>query len=152
MRNAVDRAKKKNLSRAGAYVRRTARSSIRPATKKQKKQRRHLQKSRRRRLGRHDPTISRPGRPPRRHTPGKRGIRLILFGYDQASASVIVGPVRFQTSGNNVAQLLEHGGSGFVGRGRRKKRATYLPRPFMQPALEKESSKFPDLFRNSVKG
>jgi hypothetical protein len=131
VQRSVDRAKRKELSRAGAFVRRRARSSIR----KRKR-------------------VSRPGEPPSAH---QGDIRKILFAWDPLAESVVVGPLAFNGSGNGnetVPALLEHGGTvvrrGKRGKGKRRK-LTYRPRPFMGPALTAEAEKFPRLFRNAVK-
>ncbi len=159
VQRAVDRAKKRELSRAGSFVRRTARRSIRPAGKRAIKA-----KKKNRGGSRNDPTISRPGQPPRMHTAGARNLKTILFGYEQSRQSVVVGPVKFPRSGNNVPELMEHGGVGKVRvlrRNQRKRKrgrvrtrlvaVRYRPRPFMNPALRQELPKFPALFRNSVR-
>lgn len=81
--NAVDKAARRVLSRFGAFVRQTARTSIR------------------RRKG-----ISQPGKPPHSHSGELR--RLIFFGYDPRVQSVVIGPTRF--SKGTVPALLEYGG------------------------------------------
>lgn len=122
---ALDREKKKRLSRAGAFVRTRARSSIR------------------RRKG-----TSRPGRPPFSHEGSLR--RLLLFAYDRGRDTVVVGPVPFRQARQTAPQLLEHGGQTRAGR----RTLTYLPRPFMAPALEAETKAgtLAGVWANSVKG
>lgn len=156
---AVNKAKRKNLGRAGGFVRKTARRSMRPAGKRRRNRRRQGKY----RKGQ-DPTISRPGRPPRLHTTKtKRNLKLILFAWEPSSETVIVGPVRFHYRGNNVPELMEYGGRGKVPvveknrgggltRTRRTVSASYRPRPFMAPALKKAAPSFPDLWKDSVKG
>jgi len=131
---AVDRGNRRALSRAGAFIRQRARTSIR----KRKR-------------------TSRPGEPPSSHTGLLR--RFILFGYDRQRESVVVGPVGFRRS--RAPHVLEFGGRAVVesGRSRRrgrrsqKKRTVRIAaRPYMRPALEKEKSNLPDVWRNSVKG
>jgi len=131
---AVDRAERRILPKAGAFVRRRAKSSIR----KRKR-------------------VSEPGRPPSRHT-GDLG-RLILFGYDRPSSSVVIGPLLFRSrSTPTVPEVLEFG--GIVTRERKGRRGRlmgarrtmrYRPRPFMGPALEAEAPNFPSLFKDSVR-
>jgi phage gpG-like protein len=130
VQQAVDRAKRRSLSRAGAFIRQRARTSIR----------------RRKRT-------SRPGEPPTSHTGLLR--RFILFGYDRQSDSVVVGPVGFRRS--RAPNVLEFGGRATVAAGRRgsqkKKRTVRIAaRPYMRPALEKERSQLPAVWRNSVRG
>lgn len=125
---AVDRAKRKVLSKAGAFIRTAARTSIR------------------KRKG-----SAPPGAPPHSHEGSLR--RLILFGYDRASDSVVVGPVGFK--GSAAPSALEHGGSTTVLRRRggrlTSRKVRIAPRPYMAPALEKERPRLPPLWRNSIK-
>lgn len=151
----MDKARRRILSKAGAFIRRRARSSIR----------------RRKR-------VSRPGEPPSAHSGDKVAtLKNILFAYDPQSNSVVVGPVRlnqmqdingFLVAGT-VPQVMEFGGTvgirekqvggKWVRRGRRKprpgqpqrvRRASYEPRPFMGPALAKELPNFPSLWDNAL--
>ena len=118
---AMDRQERRLLSKAGAFVRRTARSSIRkrkkPAT---------------------------PGKPPSSHTGDYK--RSILFGYDRQARSVVIGPSATY-GGSEIPELLEFGGTAK----RRGKTARYRARPHMLPALEKEADNFPQLFRDSIR-
>ena len=83
VKRAMDSARRRALSKFGAYVRTRAKSSIR----KRKR-------------------ISHPGDPPSSHT--GRLKKSIFFSYDQKNGSVVVGPLRF---GKNAASVLEHGGT-----------------------------------------
>jgi len=128
---AVDAAKRKVLSKAGAFIRTAARTSIR------------------KRKG-----SAPPGKPPHSHEGSLR--RLILFGYDRTSDSVVVGPVGFKNS--TAPSALEYGGPATVTRrrggrsGRRDSRTVKIAsRPYMGPALERERPKLPLLWRNSVR-
>jgi hypothetical protein len=124
--SATDRATRRVLSKFGAYVRRTAKSSIR----KRK-------------------AISRPGKPPSSHTGLLK--RFILFGYDPAKRSVVIGPLRLTRDGRGDApQALEEGGTSRTVRRGRKKRVKIKARPYMGPAMEKEKPKLPHMWRNSV--
>lgn len=125
---SVDAAKRRVLSKAGAFIRTAARTSIR------------------KRKG-----SAPPGKPPHSHEGSLR--RLILFGYDRTNDSVVVGPVGFK---NSVApRVLEHGGTTVVlsrRRGRLQTRKVQIAaRPYMAPALERERPKLPLLWRNSVR-
>lgn len=129
VRRAVDHAKRRSLSRAGAFIRQRARTSIR-----KRKQ------------------SSRPGQTPTSHTGLLR--RFILFGYDRPKDSVVVGPVGFRRS--TAPNVLEFGGRTVVTsrrRGRKADRRTVriAARPYMRPALEKERSNLPAVWRNSVR-
>ena len=125
----MDAARRRSLSKAGAFVRADARASIRKSKK-----------------------ISQPGRPPRSHVGLLK--KFLFFGYDPAAKSVVVGPARLTKVGA-APQALEHGGTTQImtGRkGRRKKRTiTIRPRPFMAPALAKNIKKIPAAFLNSIR-
>ena len=141
---AIDRGKRKTFSRAGSFVMRTARTSIR------KRQ-----------------SVSRPGAPPSSHDGSLR--RGIFFGYDRMRDSVVVGP-RAEWSkrlpgGKTQPEVLEFGGS-VAGRGRlvktgagqgkkwerAKRTLRYAARPFMGPALEKEAPNFREPWAEAVRG
>jgi hypothetical protein len=116
------------LSKAGAFIRTAARTSIR------------------KRKG------SAPaGKPPHSHEGSLRC--LILFGYDRSSDSVVVGPVGFEKS--IAPSALEYGGRPTVTgkrRGRQEPRVVKIAaRPYMGPALKKELPNLPVVWRNSVK-
>ncbi|MEX1016018.1 MAG: hypothetical protein WDZ31_04660, partial [Phycisphaeraceae bacterium] len=109
--DATDRATRRVLSRFGAFVRQTARRSIR----------------RRKRP-------SRPGQPPSSHVGLLRD--RIFFGYDRERQSVVIGPApinqRSPYGTTTVPELLEEGGR--VRRrepGGRTKTLNYRARPFM---------------------
>jgi hypothetical protein len=131
----AQRAERRVLSRAGAFIRTRSRSSIK------------------RRKG-----ISIPGKPPHAHVKGTDGIKKILFAYDARAHSVVVGPVLFRSRGaTTVPRLLERGGRVQVdvrrGRARRTRRVNqrYLARPFMNPAMLAEAPKFPQLWKGAVR-
>lgn len=126
---AADKAKREVLSKAGAFIRQTARTSIR------------------KRKG-----ISPPGSPPYSHTGLLR--RFILFGYDRDTDSVVVGPARISKPGD-APHALEFGGTTEMEQSRRGRRvrvkARIRKRPYMGPAMAKELPKFPTLWRNSIR-
>ena len=128
---ATSRAERNVLSRFGAFVRRTARSSIR------------------KRKG-----PSEPGQPPSSHTGLLK--RFIFFAYEPERRSVVIGPVRLNQKVGDAPAALEHGGpSKVVSGNRRRKRQvrtiTIRPRPFMGPAFEAERPKLSAMWANSVK-
>lgn len=123
----VDAATRKVLSRFGAFVRRSAKSSIRK---------------------RKQPAP--PGSPPSSHTGLLK--KFIFFGYDTEARSVVIGPARLGGTGRGEAPpLLEYGGPATLVRRGKKKRVTYKPRPYMGPAFAKEQVKLSALWRDSVK-
>jgi len=128
--SATDRATRRVLSRFGAYVRTTAKHSIR----KRKR-------------------ISDPGEPPSSHTGLLR--RFIFFGYDRDRRSVVIGPMRLNQKVGDAPAALEYGGTSTVvevsRRRRRKRRIRMAARPFMGPAFEKERPKLPAMWAGSVR-
>lgn len=120
---SVDKSTRKVLSRFGAFVRRTAKQSIR----KRKK-------------------TSTPGTPPSSHTGLLK--RFIFFGYDPQKNSVVIGPTRLTENNRGEApSILEYGGRTTVD----KKRVKISARPFMGPAFEKEKPNLPSMWKDSVK-
>jgi len=130
VRVKTDKATRRVLSKFGAFVRRTAKRSIR----KRKK-------------------ASEPGKSPSSHAGLLK--RFIWFGYDMVRRSVVIGPVRLSQKGRGEApSALEYGGIVTMRPRRRegkKTRARIRPRPFMGPAMEKEKQQLPALWRDSVK-
>jgi hypothetical protein len=123
----VDAATRRVLSRFGAFVRRSAKSSIR----KRKKP-------------------APPGQPPSSHTGLLK--KFIFFGYDAARQSVVIGPTRLNQKGRGEAPpLLEYGGKATLVRRGKKKHVTYQARPYMGPAFEKEKPQLPAMWRGSVR-
>ena len=127
---AVDRATRRVLSKFSAFVRTTARSSIR------------------RRKG-----ASAPGKPPSSHTGLLK--RFIFFGYEPRQRSVVIGPSRLNQKVGDAPHALEHGGTSTIVEGTRrnrtKRRVTIAARPFMGPAFEKEHPQLPKLWSDSVR-
>jgi len=127
IRRRVDRTTRRVLSRFGAFVRRTAKQSIR----KRKKS-------------------APPGSPPSSHIGLLR--KFIWFGYEPDKRSVVIGPTRLSQNGRGQApSLLEYGGSTTLRRRGKRKRARVRPRPFMGPAMDKEQPKLPAMWRDSIK-
>jgi len=145
----TDRRTARFLSKFGAFVRRSAKSSIKPGGKSNK--------------------TSKPGEPPRSHTKAlKSGI---FFAYNKYNDSVIIGPVIVPTKygGADALNALEEGGhimgmiASVSGGGRnnagqfQKKRFSNFrevklkiqARPFMKPAFEKEKSKINTIWKSS---
>jgi hypothetical protein len=124
--SAVDRGTRRVLSKFGAYVRTTARHSIR----KRK-------------------AVSEPGRPPSSHVGLLK--KLLFFGYDVGRKSVVIGPTPLHGTAE-APPLLEYGGKARRrGRKGRQVMATYRARPFMGPAFEQEKPKLPAMWAGSIK-
>ena len=123
----VDPSTRKVLSKFGAFVRRTAKGSIRRRRK-----------------------AAPPGSPPSSHTGLLK--KFIFFGYDPDQRSVVIGPTRLDRRGQGEApSLLEYGGQTTLVRRGKRERVTYRARPYMGPAFEKEQPKLPAMWRDSVK-
>ena len=124
---AVDTATRKVFSRFGAFVRRTARGSIR----KRK-------------------ASSAPGAPPSSHTGLLK--RFIFFSFDPNRKSVVIGPMRLtENNRGDAPSALEYGGTVMLKRDKDKTKVNIRSRPFMGPAFEKEKPNVPALWRDSVK-
>lgn len=143
--DAVGRAEAAVLSKAGAFVRTRAKSSLR-----------------------YRKAPSAPGQPPSAHrtmsrtkTNRKTGVtkvqgvsplrEFLFFAYDRTTRSVVVGPVRLGGKLGNAPAALEKGGDSVVRLGPGKTRSVGIAaRPFMAPAMEAEAPKFPSLWRGAV--
>ena len=126
IRNKVDARSRQVLSKFGAYVRRTAKRSIR----KRKR-------------------TSAPFSPPSSHAGTLK--RHIYFGYDMQRRSVVIGPVRvFNTRVVSSRTLpgLEYGGKIDLYGGRTTR---IKPRPFMEPAFQRELPGVAAMWRDSIK-
>lgn len=123
----VDKSTRRVLSRFGAFVRRTAKGSIR----KRKK-------------------ASAPGKPPSSHTGLLK--RFIFFGYDRQKQSVVIGPTQLTDNNRGDApSILEYGGRTTIEGNKKKTRVRISARPFMGPAFEKEKPNLPSLWKNAIK-
>ena len=123
----ADAATRRVLSKFGAFVRRTAKGSIRNRSKP-----------------------APPGSPPSSHTGLLK--KFIFFGYDADARSVVIGPARLDRRGRGDApSLLEHGGSTTLKRRGKRFQVAYRARPYMGPAFEKEQPKLPAMWRDSVR-
>jgi hypothetical protein len=154
--NAVNKAEIKTLSKMGAFVRTSARSSIRKAggQKRLVTLFQKLNKSRGDKRKQIQAQIdeakkkqsSRPGQPPKGH--GAQLLKKFLyFGYDSTTRSVVVGPAKLSGRRYGMApSILEGGGAAEIG----KRRVAIEARPYMGPALTKNTPKFPSLWANAV--
>ena len=133
--NKVDVATRKVLSRFGAFVRTTAKHSIR------KKK-----------------GPSAPGTPPNSHVGLLR--KFIFFSYEPTAKNVVIGPTllsRKKSGSNTIPEVLEYGGNGErmmwddTEKQRKSKKVTIRSRPFMHPAMDKELPKLPAMWKNSVR-
>lgn len=140
---ALNAAERRVLSKFGAFVRQGAKSSIRPAIVLNRKEIRAGKK-----IGRTFRKVyaaSKPGEAPR----SRRGDlkRLIVFGYDFAKKSVVVGPKPIGGRRAETPGRLEAGGTF---RSRSGKLVRVLKRPYMKPAFDRELRKMPGLWTDSI--
>ena len=127
IQSKVDAATRKRLSKFGAYVRQTARQSIR------------------KRKG-----SSRPGQPPSSHTGLLKDF--IYFGYDENRRSVVIGPVVLARKASGIPEVLEYGGDITIRWGQARGQTVSIEaRPFMGPAFDKELDRASSLWANSIK-
>jgi hypothetical protein len=94
-------------------------------------------------------SISTPGHPPASHQGTLRN--LILYAWDNATRTVVIGPIRANGPSNGQApRALEYGGSSMMLRvigGKRKRISINIaPRPYMRPALNLNLPRFPGFF------
>lgn len=124
---AMSDATRRALSKAGAFVRTTAKGLIRSGK-----------------------GVSKPGSPPKSHVGLLK--KFLFFAYDERSRSVVIGPMLLTEKTGEAPSLLEYGGLA-----KRRRRNTdreflytYKARPYMGPALEKNVGKIPSTFQNSI--
>lgn len=139
---AASKAARRVLSKAGAFVRTTARQSIKNAPFDERKPRGQARTNFRR------SAISRPGQPPLSRVGTLK--RMIFFGYEPERESVVIGPAAVFTGTRQTPKAPEALEFGGIVR-RNGKTYRYRARPFMRPALEAEAPKFPGLFKDSVR-
>ena len=140
---AIDKANKRGLSKAGAFVRRRARTQ-------------YLRRRKR---------TSKPGQGPSVHSRHPFAtLRNIRFAVNNSNTSVVVGPLKFsrmssraKTVNNTVPGVLEHGGNVVYSRYSKRKKTVsrkvvrIQKRPFMKPAFKDELPKFASLWKGQVK-
>jgi len=128
---ALGDATRRSLSKFGAFVRTRARSSI----LKRKK-------------------VSAPNSPPFSHLGFVKNF--ILFGYDETTRSVVIGPIRLNRTSDTALSSLEKGGESIIRTGTRRHETTrkvYIrKRPFMKPAFDAELPKAAPQFKDSMRG
>lgn len=171
--NTLSKFEQKALSKFGSFVRRRMKSSIKKAPKINVATGEVTMK--RKGVALRD-AVSKPGDPPYGHEGSLR--RLIFFTYDPVTRNVVIGPVKFGTTG--APPTLEGGGpttirepvkrpkrgkagpaqsatfKRLVKAGRIKvppreftrRQITVRPRPFVKPAGDEEVRRFPQTLRS----
>lgn len=134
LKRATSDAAERIGKRFGAFVMTTARRSIRKPSKNK--------------------PISDKGKPPRSQTGVLK--KTIMFAYDPASRSVLIGPrILPGRLGKGAPEALEKGGRSTqllrIGGRMVKRRAKVDERPFMWPALQKREPELPKLWKDAIK-
>jgi hypothetical protein len=123
-------AERRVLSKFGAFVRTSARSSMR----KRKRP-------------------SAPGQPPSAHV----GLikKFLYFVYDPDRKSVVIGPAKLNKPSDNALEVLESGGRITImnrRKGKTSKRSVEIAaRPYMQPAFDKNLPQVPSMWRDQIR-
>lgn len=133
------------LSRCGAFVRQTAKTSIRYGKDHAKPGR--PPKAKRLNSFSRTTTNKKTGKTTKRATSPLR--ELLFFAYDKEQKSVVIGPMQFKqsrTRGWKPPAVLETGGTVSERTKRGIRRLRFRGNPYMGPALRKEQPKFAPLF------
>jgi len=166
--SAVEKAGKQYLSKAGGYTRKTARGSIKRKGLARKQPGKVGGKAEAKWLREiNDQPTSPPGTPPFTHTGFLRDD--ILYGYDAAAQSAVIGPWRkpwlnaLHEYGGTVPMIVVRGARGMTWLQRANSRVrryakvvkavsvTYPARPFMRPALAAVRPRLAKMWQDSVK-
>jgi len=153
----LTQAKRRVFNRAGGLVRKVARRSIRPiskrllgqiAVKKAEANRLPAKNPRRRTLWREIRELqrrahSRPGKPPKSITGLLRSN--IFYAFDPQADSVVIGPTLLNKS-TGAQHTLEYGGQAQIG----PRKVSILPRPYMGPAQQQVQPAVAEMFRDSL--
>ena len=133
--NVITKNERRYLVRAGSYIRKSARSSIKNPPKKGERN-------------------SSPGNPPFNQTGKLKGG--IFFSYDPANRSVVIGPEKLANGDLTLLSALEFGGrtrwkwkdpkTGTKETGTH----TIAARPFMRPAMERSKGMLQQIWKESI--
>jgi hypothetical protein len=148
---ALDDAARKKLSQFGAWVRRTARQSIRKPRRMKLSEMNKWARQKWHQMRHYNPKMkkpfahSKPGNPPFNQTGKLKDF--IEFWYNADERSVTIGPASF--GGFDVPGVLELGGHTREHDGRTP---WVDARPYMGPALKANKEKFAEMWGDSIKG
>jgi hypothetical protein len=156
VQSVINRNERRYLIRSGSYIRTSAMNSIKRPPKPKKKKRLRGGSAFEELAGSQSLRNSAPGNPPFNQTGRlKYGI---LYGYNQASRSVVIGPKKLGGGGGvNLLTALEYGGNvkwkWKDPLTKKKETGTrYLKaRPFMRPALDNSRNKLMEFWKQSIK-
>lgn len=146
---AMDRATRRNLSRAGAFVRRSARQSIKKAPKADPKTGKIL-KGRRKKGAIVVDATALPGKPPFGH--GQQKLKkFVFFAYDADRKTMIVGPAKLDGTRGGGPEFIEYGGPTTIRTRRGRARSVrFHGNPFMRPALDAGLEQVRKLYHNCI--
>ena len=151
--NVINKNERRYLVRAGSYIRKAARNSIKNPPKAKKKSDK-ITGSENAQKYRANQQNSSPGNPPFNQTGKLKGG--IFFSYDAANRSVIIGPEKLASGDLTLLSALEFGGrtrwkwkdpkTGNKETGTH----TIAARPFMRPAMERSKGMLQQIWKESI--
>lgn len=158
---SLDAASRRVLSKFGAFVRRSAKSSLKKARQKKvgemtaEERQRYairvtLAKAEGKKKPRRPDVISKPGDPPKLHMTRSPLRELIFFVYDPTEKAVLIGPTSSKQTHGKATQALEYGGASIAKVRGRTQSISVAARPFMAPAAQKELPKLRE-WKNTLK-
>lgn len=115
----MDRKNRQALREAGRRIRRVAQTSMRYVTSRREQER--LVVSGKRKKAARDPSVSRPGEPPRAIKPHPWIRKNLFYAFEPVAQSVVIGPVGF-ARGSGAPETLEFGGRTRVRNKQRRRR------------------------------
>ena len=115
----MDKKNRQALQEAGRRIRRVAQTSMRYVTSR-REQERKIASGLRKRTAR-DPSVSRPGEPPRAIKPHPWIRKNLFYAFEPVAQSVVIGPVGF-SRGSGAPETLEFGGRARVRNKQRRRR------------------------------
>jgi hypothetical protein len=115
----MDAKSRQALQEAGRRIRRVAQTSMRYVTSRREQERKVAAGLRKRAAA--DPSVSRPGEPPRAIKPHPWIRKNLFYAFEPVAQSVVIGPVGFPR-GSGAPETLEFGGRTRVRNKQRRKR------------------------------
>jgi hypothetical protein len=115
----MDAKSRQALQEAGRRIRRVAQTSMRYVTSRREQERKIAAGLRKRAAA--DPSVSRPGEPPRAIKPHPWIRKNLFYAFEPVAQSVVIGPVGFPR-GSGAPEILEFGGRARMRNRQRRKR------------------------------
>ena len=159
--DAIGRSRAKTLSKAGGLVQRSAKELLvfKPPVRKPRKLKdpKANREQQRAYWAAKKASASSPGSVPFVRRKQYPNLSSVVYAYDRATGSVVVGPIerRSRSAERTVPNIHEKGGTARINvTGRdgkvRPMTANYPRRPIMGPALDRVKTKLPDTLRNAM--